>query len=64
MKNSLSVSLARSVGYRISVKQGSAVCFGAQVSGERVMLDCLVKHQGQKPSPVCHSRAHLVLLLK
>lgn len=50
-------------GYRISVEQGSVVFSGAQVIGERIMLDCLVKHQAQQTCPVPHRCAHLVLLL-
>lgn len=45
-------------------RRGSALGAGAQVGGERVVLDGLVQHQGQQAGPVGHGRANVALLLK
>ena len=51
-------------GERTLGRRGSALGAGAQVGGERVVLDGLVQHQGQQAGPVGHGRANVALLLK
>ena len=55
--------LVPGVRHRTSAEQNSAAYSGASVSGEWIMLDCLVKHQGQQPCSIHHGCVHLVLLL-